>query len=329
MPWSFRREHLLQIFLLLCALALSLEYVLLYEGQPGLCQAESCRVVGRFVRYGEIFFVMLGALFFWLLWLVAFFGTRYNRPFLWNGLLLLLAGGLAFDGAIMGYQIFGLEELCWLCIGVAAGLAAALALTSLARRSLYVLLAGLIVWSAAFAPASVLQYEPRPPKLKETAFLSLPASKGKDTAYYFFFSLDCGHCSEVLLNLALSRPETKGWHMCALNRDREDLSKLAAAMMQAKEPINPFTLVIQAKSGRAGKAKRVPDRLQHSVDRAASFFEARGYSGVPLLIVRESPGKEIALQGVNAIARYLFQEGLVSKWVRPVQQKKEHKATKQ
>ena len=328
MTWKLRREHLLQIFLLVCALALSLEYVLLFQGQPGLCRAESCQVVGRSVRYGEIFFVMLGALFFWLLWLLAFFAARYDKRLLWHGLLVILAGGLAFDGAIMGYQVFGLEELCWLCIGVAGGLGLALGLASLSRRSLSVLLAGLAVWSAAFAPASVLQYHPRTPKLEDTAFLSLADSGKQQRSYFLFFSLDCGHCSEVLLNLALSRPDSEGWHMCALDRDREDLAKLAAAMMQAKEPINPFTLVLEAKAGRAGKAKRIPARLKQSVEHASGFFKARGYSGVPLLIVKDRPGKEISLQGVDAIARHLFQEGLVSKWVRPLQDGAKRKANK-
>lgn len=314
-----RRGLVLGAAVLLSAVGLSLEYILQAQGAGSLCGTEACEVVGGYVRFGEKGLVLLGSLFFWILFGLFFFACRYERGWLWGTALLGLLGALAFDGALLGYQFVGLGLMCWICAAVGAGLILVLAATAWRRRSLLILAAGLAVWCGGFAANSVLQLTPEIPRLEETAFLEQSDGQKKSGAqHYLFFSLQCGHCAEVLYNLSRVAPVPGSWHLAAVDRDPAARAKLAQAVALAgEEEENAFASVLRAKQAEAPERAGVPQQLRRATRKAGVYFRAMELRGVPVLVVRKASGVRISLTGVDNISRYLWEEGVVSEWASP------------
>jgi hypothetical protein len=305
------------VTVLLCAIALSLEYVLQALGAGSLCGTQACKTVGGYVRFGEGMLVLLGSLFFWILFGLLFFACRYERPWLWGAALLGLLGALAFDGALLGYQFAGLGLMCWICVAVAAGLALVLTAAAWRRGSLLLLAAGIAVWCGGFAANSALQLTPDMPRLEETAFLEhSPAGNEEGPRYYLFFSLDCRHCTEVLYNLSRVAPASGSWHLAAVNRDAASRAKLARAARTSGEA-NAFARVLRAKKAKVPDPAVVPEHVRRATRKAGAYFRAMGFRGVPVLLVRKNSGIRISLTGVDNISRYLWEQGVVSEWASP------------
>jgi len=313
-----RRGLVLGGIAFLCAAGLSLDYVLQSMGVGSLCGTQACKVVGGYVRFGEKGLLLLGSLFFWILFGLFFFACRYERSLLWGVAILGLIGALAFDGALLGYQFVGLGLMCWICVGVAAGLALVLVAAAWRRRAWLLLAAGLAVWCGGFAANSLLQVTPDMPRLQETAFLEQgPSDARSGTRYYFFFSLDCPHCSEVLYNLSRVAPVSGTWHFAAVNRDPASRAKLARAVQPSEGGNNVFDRVLQAKRADVSGNLPVPEGVRRATRKAGVYFRAMGFRGVPVLVVAKRSGIRISLTGVNNISRYLWEEDVVSEWASP------------
>ena len=316
------RDLVLGAVILLCAVGLSLDYVLQAQGAGSLCGTQACEVVGRYVRIGEIGLLLFGSLFFWLLFGIFFFACRYERPVLWGVAVLALIGALAFDGALLGYQFVGLGLMCWLCVAVAAGLFLVLVATAWRRASWLLLLGGIVVWCGAFAANSLLQFTPDMPSLQKTAFLEQSFESEQDgPQYYFFFSLNCSHCSEVLFNLARVAPISGTWHFAAVNRDPASRAKLAwAAEANSSEGAdrgNAFLRILKAKKTQISGSPSIPEKVRQATRKAGNYFRARDFRGVPVLVVLKENGVRISLTGVEHISRYLWEQGVVREWARP------------
>jgi hypothetical protein len=279
-----------------------------------LCQTQSCQAVGDYVRIGETSLLLLGAAFFWVLWLVFFLATRLNKPVLWHMAGLALMAALAFDGALLGYQFMGLGMQCVLCVAVGAALFANLLSLAWVRQAGLMVLIGLVVWLGGFAANSILVLTPAVPELEQTAFVSQQGESSQSKRnYYLFFSLNCGHCQVVLANLAMSAPHAVNIHLCSLDDSPQAMAKLAWVQMQADKGKDPVSAVLELKQDRELGAGAIPGRIRESVGRAKKFFAARGYRGVPLLVAREGRGKEVVVTGSRAIARYLSEVQVVEK----------------
>ncbi len=325
------RHFILHCIGLASALVLTLDVVLYLSQAGGLCQTQSCQAVGEYVRIGETSLRIVGAAFFWVLWLVFFLATRVNKPIFWHLAALWLLGALAFDGGLLGYQFVGLKLQCWLCIGVGAALFANLFSLAWVRQSWMIPCIGLAVWIGGFAANSTLVVASeagQPPRsgqiqsLERAAYVSSLAQGGRSNQdYYLFFSLNCGHCQEVLASLAMNAPFAVNWHLCSLDGSRQQLAKLAWVRKQAQMGTDPneniFYLTLKAKQDKALKADHIPDRIRNAVEQARDFFASRGYRGVPLLVAKEGRGREVVLTGTTNIARYLHQEEVVKQWARP------------
>lgn len=311
------RDLVLGALILLCAVGLSLDYILQSLGAGSLCGTQACEVVGGYVRFGEKWLVMLGSLFFWILFLVFFFACRYERPVLWSVVVLALVGALAFDGALLGYQFVGLGLMCWICVAVAAGLFLVLAALAWRRASWLLLLAGIAVWCGAFAGNSLLQFTPDMPRLQETAFLEQSAgSEQGGPQYYLFFSLQCPHCTEVFYNLSRAAPTSGTWHFAAVNRDAPSRAKLAWAASSEKGD-SAFARILRAKEVQLSGSPSVPENVREATRKAGDYFRSRDFRGVPVLVVLKDNGVRISLTGVQHISRYLWEQGVVSEWARP------------
>lgn len=312
------REILLQLVLLGSALILTIERFLRLRQEEGLCTTSSCQVVAEQLRIPEIYLIMAGAFFFWLLWLVVFFAGRYQRPWLWSMALIGLFAALAFDGGLLGYQFVGLELACLICAGVGGVLLACLVLTAWSRRSLVVLFVGLGVFASAFTANSLLKFkQDTAPRLEETAFAhQLAPGEKKGPQMYLFFSLNCGHCTTVLKNLGFQPSAWKvDWHLSCVDTGQEDLEKLAYALSRTGKDESIFLNVLRVKHSSEVPATSVPEELAKQAKQAKAYLNRMAFSGIPTLVALEGPGRKTVLSGAINIARYLMEKGLIRGWV--------------
>jgi hypothetical protein len=325
------RHFILHCIGLASALILTVDVALYVSQTGGLCQTQSCQAVGEYVRFGEGALRLVGAAFFWVLWLVFFLATRVNKPIVWHLASLSLLGALAFDGGLLGYQFVGLQLQCWLCIGVGAALFANLFSLAWVRQSWMIPCIGIAVWMGGFAANATLVVAPKAVQtsqasqiqsLEQSAFVSSLTQNGPSNRdYYLFFSFNCGHCQEVLASLAMNAPFAVNWHLCSLDGSGPQLAQLAWVRAQAEgdtdQKENIFFLTLKAKQEKAFMAEHIPDQIKTAVDQAREFFASRGYRGVPLLVAKEGRGREVVLTGTANIARYLYEEDVIKQWARP------------
>ncbi|MFO8031047.1 MAG: hypothetical protein R6U22_00725 [Desulfohalobiaceae bacterium] len=319
MHLKISREGWLMLFFLLGALGLSLELALQYLQQGGLCPSSDCEVAGQAVRYGEQGLVLAGAAFFWILFLLSFLAKGKQTSILWQLILLLLLGALAFDGALLSYQLLELELTCWLCLAVALGLLVGLGLFSLVRRAILVFCLGLAVWIGAGAANAVLVFPGEPPGVEETWVLQQEPSQEQgqeELKLYLFFSLNCPHCMEVLVNLAEQAPGQASWYLCSLDQGQRNLQRLAYAQTRDQDAFSSILEAKQIDKTEVLNEQEVSQELQERVQKARDFFRARGLRGVPVLLAKQGSSKEVLSIGASEIAKFLWEQELISNWKR-------------
>lgn len=292
------------------ALLLSLEYWLQHTGRGGLCPTTGCAVAGSYVKYGEIVFIGLGVVFFWILAGLLLLAKKWDKPWMWLVVGIVLTSGLAFDGGILGFQRFGIQERCILCYAVGAALFLILAAYGWMRRSLAVVVMGLAVWTAGFASQAFFQLPEKTPELHETVLLS--QRKGNaGPQFYYFFSLRCPFCTQVLTSLATHQPTLGDWHFAPLDAHAEDRRKLTALMERFPQAGNPFQAILDAENAPAPDVA-IAEKVLDSTQKAGIFLRNSGYRGVPLLLVQETPSRRVILQGRDPILNYLLEKRLIS-----------------
>ena len=313
----FSRENLLKTVTFFAAVILTVDHYMKTLDQEGLCSTDACRLAAEQLRIPEVFLIMAGAYFFWGLWLLFFFGGRYQRPILWSLASLGLWGALSFDGALLGYQFMGLQEPCRLCAGVGAALLIILICMAWTRRSWFVLLVGLSVFGASFAANSLLSFRTQPPTLQETAFghqLSVNNRTGRQ--FYLFFSLHCGHCSTVMKNVGFQPSAWKvDWHLSCVDTAEQDLQKLAYALEQTRTNQSLFLKILEIKQQEEIPDTPVSDALRRHTSKAQAYLSHMGYRGIPVLVVLEDSGRKTVISGGLSIARYLWEQGLIRSWI--------------
>ena len=303
-------RNVLLVLLAVSALALTVEDLLNTYANQSLCQTVACGVVGSYVLLGESLLTVAGVFYFALLWALVFFAGRYEEPWLWGGASLVLLGGLAFDGGLLGFQFVYLREFCALCTAVAGVLFLALFLYAGVRRSLIIALLGVAVWTGGFAANSVLTPPKRTPTLDKTVLLSSPADENA-TPMQLFFSLDCPACANVMLSLGMRNPRGVSWRFSVLDSDGQALERMAHAREDKLFEMIPFLSILRGKVEEEVPPIQVPSEFKNRVQRAQTWFVNSGYKAVPLLLVRETPGRNVVLKGSEAILEYLVQQGLL------------------
>lgn len=312
--------------LLAAAVTLSVDVWLQITNSQSLCMTESCQVVGEYVHFGETLLIVAGAVFFWTLWLMSFFAGRYEAPWLWKTIKVLLLGAMAFDGALLGFQFVTVKERCLLCIGVALFLFAFAALLSWNRKKAYIFILAGAVWLGGFAANGILEYKISPASLDKIEVITRKGEKDRKwPRFYFFFGLHCAHCSKVLANLAVNNRDPFTWYLIPLNDSKKDLSRIKAIFGSKEIEKNAFLAVLEIENKKDEEIEpgRPPEEVIQGVKKAKEFFTSRGYKGVPILIVDENRGKRVVLQGVEAIMRYLKKKRLVVQTIDMSGKKKE------
>lgn len=307
-------RYLLLFFLLSAGLFLSAEVWMQAVKHTSFCTTSACDVVGEYVRFGEGNLIKMGAIFFWTLWTLVFFGGRYDKPWIWGSAAMLFLGALAFDGALLGFQFIGLKEKCLLCIVVAGLLFAGLGLFSWVRRSVLTFLLGVAVWGGGFTANAVLDLGVTPPAITDTAFLTHATAPDNAPQHVLFFSLHCDHCSKILANLAINAGELPGkWLLSCTDNKEDDLYRLAHILASNATAENPFLEVLRLESLESVDPIPVPDELRRTVREARAYFKMKGFGGIPVMVVLERPGWEIVLRGETNITEYLRMRGYLQR----------------
>ncbi|MFP4084899.1 MAG: hypothetical protein ACLFP9_08790 [Desulfonatronovibrio sp.] len=302
----------LHAVLILSILGLGADIYLRMSTGAGICSTQACAIVGDYINITEFNLVVLGLVFFIFLWGVYFFAARYDKKWLWTGMLVLVLGALAFDGGLLGFQYFSIKEQCQLCFGVGAALLVVLLLFSLVRKKTSILVLGLAVWVGGGIAGSMINIPDRTPLLEHVSGISVQSAEAQRwPKFNYFFSLHCPYCTEILNNLAKSESADYSWELLPLDKSQPDLKKIAWLMeLDGNEKNIFYELVSLEQSGEVPDVE-VTDRLETKIDRIRTFFRGNGFRGVPLMIVEESQGKRLILTGADNITSYLYEHGIL------------------
>lgn len=279
-------------FSLFSALTLSVESYLNLQGSS-FCKTASCEVVGNYLTLPESFLVASGAIFFWCLTLLLFFAGRYPKH-LGNLPLFFFIPALAFDGTLIGFQYFTIQEKCSLCLAVAAALLLVSVSYCAARSSFTLLLCCLLAWGGGFAANSIIKM-PEPGKahsrmiLHETRTASVEDSQV--TSYTLIFSMECAHCLDVVEYLADQTLPPAIWALAAIDQDQPSVNKLAAFHKQAANAANPFVALQAIKQDDASEYPFFTGTIRKNNGAARSFLSNIGINNIPVLLI-ESPDRE-------------------------------------
>lgn len=309
--WPLVREYAPLTLATTAALLLSLEYWLQRAGYVGLCPTDGCEVVGTFVKFGETTLIGLGVIFFLVLTGLLILGKWTNKPWLWVLASVVLIAGLAFDGGILGFQHFGIQETCILCYGVGVALFLILAAFGWMRRSMATVVMGVAVWTAAFASQALFVFPQKTPDLQQTVLTTFRAAQPNGPQLYYFFSLHCPFCTQILASLATHPPQSGNWHLISLDTQPGDQRKLAALLDHPQAATNPFRAILDAAQTPAPDVP-IQGWIEDAAHKGAVFLHNSGYRGIPLLIVQETPTRRVVLQGRDPILNYLLEKRLIS-----------------
>ncbi|WP_045212853.1 hypothetical protein [Desulfonatronovibrio magnus] len=306
----FNRSAALHLVFLLTVAALGLDIYMRLSGGGSICPTEACAIVGDFVRLDEHSLVTGGLFFFTLTWGFYFFASRYDKKWLWLIIGVLMAGALAFDGALLGFQFFSIQEQCHLCVGVGAALLLTLLLLSLVRRQVTALLLGLTIWVGGGIAGAMISIPDRAPMLEQLRPITWAGPQaGSWPVYHYFFSLHCPHCTDVMVNLAMNDPEIFTWKLYPLDTAPPDLRKLTRISELSDTDDNLFMEIVRLEQRGTVPDVQVMDGLADDIARIRSFFRANGFRGVPVMIAEESQGRRVVLTGGGNILNYLHQQG--------------------
>lgn len=276
----------------------------------GLCATAGCRLANESLRLGEVPLMIAGIVFFALMAILAILSRRRNALFASNLLAVILFGGLAFDGTLLGYQFLVLQTSCQLCLGVgiSLGLIAILLATSL--RPGGVLLKGAAVWIGAASAVFVLAIAPPTPGQNATVQFSAGNAPSDSPRYHFFYSHYCDQCESLLTILAATNPTDVAWDISCADTDEASLSRLTAVWDKRGETENIFAALLQAKQS-PPNSKPIPEELRMRARNARTFLMNKGYTGVPLIIASRGKHQQTIVEGKLQLVQYLRQEGIL------------------
>ena len=165
-----------------------------------ICLNSGCKIVETLAAIPPLYLNLLGLLFFLaVFWMVQF--SKEKSQSRADLLGILLVGGLAFDSALLAYQVFVVRTFCGYCLLI-FGFVLALNLLYGKRQ----MAAGFSVFAAVLFSFSVLTFIPagvmsQTEPLKSAAF-GVKSCSTPSKEIYLIFSSNCPYCEKVLETLS-------------------------------------------------------------------------------------------------------------------------------
>lgn len=292
------------------ALTLSLESYLKLQGKS-LCSTTACAVVGTSIRFGEPLLIGGGAVFFWLFTAVYFFSRRYPQ-YLQHLPTVLLLSALAFDGALIGFQFFALDQRCLLCLSVATLLIILALSQAIAQRSFILFFGALGIWLGSFIALGILKmplpasaysnmsfYEYKP-QTNSSGSLSVDVP---DT-YTLIMSLHCSHCQEVIAYLSDHPPITNKFRFATIDQDQDSLKKISRFTKEVLHQENQFAFFKNIENAPIPLNQAISKGLMEKANYAQQFLINLDITGVPVLLAETKTEKKLLI-GTDSIIDFL------------------------
>ncbi len=287
----------------------SLIYYIFYTAGKPLCHTKGCIIVGDYLKINEWILYLFFTIFCWINFLLLIITYRKSDEHnIYKKLLVIsLLSALAFDGSILGYQIWLIKTICWSCIGVAFALFIMLFSLIWLNISFDKILIGMLIWILPFVSHSILKPKVFTVKLKDAVlYTQKPKEYKKPFKIYLFFSLKCYHCTHLICDLSKQDEYKAEFNLCCLSRDKESLKILTYFVKNISKDKNPFKLLCRSvKEKNKLNDQKIDKFVEEKTKMAVLYFKTRSFRGVPLMIVKGRDA-EVILMGRDKILYYLI-----------------------
>lgn len=314
-----RWVHTCSIFGYFAALILGIELLMQSRGSS-FCKTVTCDIVGDYTRFGETFILGAGMLFFLLLSTGMLVASRYAKLRRLSAVItLVLLGGIALEGVLLGFQMFSLQSICLICIGTFAALFLLLTLWSFAVADSKVLLVGIVVCVASIVGMYILNPDPGlsrneialAPVFRQIGFNDPTIQKRRLT---LITSMTCPHCKTVVQQMSLHQEaiaqDLLAFAFVGVNEESLHSAGLFAA--NAERTDSPLKLLSVIKNSQVAGSmglvlpdKQLIETVRQKNQRTSQFLQLMGLTGVPVLIAREDSEHIRIFVGDEAILQYL------------------------
>lgn len=294
-----------RVICLIGALALSIESLLSLQGKS-LCKTTACEIVGKYLIFPETVLVGGGALFFWFLTLLFFFSYRYPKQ-LKQYPFIILALAMAFDGGLIGFQFFTIQQKCALCLAVAGFLIFITLIYCLAHRRIVILFCCLAAWFGAFSANGIIEMPAPTGAASKMIFFKKPGtitSNSPATTKTLIFSMECPHCLDIIEKLATIDSRSHTWQLAAIDQDDVSMTKISKFIELAPQADNPFQLLLKLKKEKINQTV-INKTINQQTKKALSFLGNLDIYSVPTLLIETSTGKKEILTGSKSIHQHL------------------------
>ncbi len=284
----------------------SLTYYIFYTAGKPLCHTKGCIVVGNYLKIKEWILYLSFTVFCWINFLFLVINHRRKDDLCKKLIIISLLSALAFDGSILGYQIWIIKTKCWACIGVSFALFIMLFTLIFLNTSFTNILIGILIWIFPFVSHSILETKVFTVRLKDAVLYTQTTNSKRPFKIYLFFSLKCSHCRHLLYDLSKQDKYNVEFNLCCLSRDKESLKILTSFIKDSSKDRNPFKLLCKyIKEKNRLKCQKISKFVEKKTKMADLYFKTRLFNGVPLMIVK-GRDVEVILMGRNRILYYLI-----------------------
>lgn len=287
--------------------SLSIESYLSLKGQS-LCHTDACAIVSRYLTINESILVAAGAILLWLVTFLIFFSKKYPTRCR-NLVYFLIFLSLSFDGTLIGFQFFTIQQKCAICISFALVLVLVSISFGLANKHYALTVCLFCSWLGAFSANSILDVPEPSNAYAQMAFLSTkPATEPTKMVATLIFSMQCPHCFEIieLLEDKHNANPDLSWRFAITDKDADSLHKATSFIMEIESYSNPFSLLKTIKN-----RKYAPDQIEidknllaHS-KKSLSFLSNSGVNIIPTLVIEKNQRHKIILVGIGQISSFI------------------------
>ena len=190
------KDKIMRIIALMGSIAAVAQIIVNLVSGSSFCMSASCEIVEGLTNISPFYLNMFGLLFFQ----TVFWGFRFPKSRSFYGfdpLGLILISGLAFESALVSYQVIAAKVLCVYCILIFAIVFLLNLLYSRRQMATGIVILSTIAFSFSiliFSPTSLLS---KPYSLKTAAY-ALKSCSEPTKEVYLIFSADCPHCHNVI-----------------------------------------------------------------------------------------------------------------------------------